>query len=586
MDWPQPVRNYVTRSFEFSNLLDDISRLDIEVKLKQTITEASDNETLGTLDWDNLRLPQEMIRQERAQATLSWQHEYVDLRMGGNGYVNTREVMSKKRESQEIGRDEDSVSTPPWRTSSCFEDRIAFNKCQPPFHEVADPPFPKVVPNHKATKPPSAQAVPPKRHSPMSNLTSTFTSTYEMVQKNGRKALRVILKGIEHLACPDSGSDKNIVSQEFATEHKIQVRRGKNDKKLFELGNGAYVKSLGRARIPCSLAKGSFPSRKQWFHVLANCAVPLIMGRSFLEESQILTKNRHLLERCPPELLSVSSLKFIGSPRNRSGMGISLNGRVLMATPDTGSDLNLISLACAEREGFYINRSCEAQQRLQVADGSEVQTVGRVYIPSLSLDWRKDQTISDVDRTEYTLEGDDAIDHPDSDSNDNEEPDAPGEMFYVIDGLPCDVILGEPFLDKTDAFNTCAELFTNYPERERHAFELKIFRWQGPVQAWLSKFSKKSTKTPDIPPDERTRQEHYAGLEAERCRRSRAKRVIDELDGSEQSKAAAVEEAVMQAYDQLHERCDHCYPKRQTADGSRQLKRQGGMASSNTKCLA
>lgn len=71
-------------------------------------------------------------------------------------------------------------------------------------------------------------------------------------------------------------------------------------------------------------------------------------------------------------------------------MRISLNSRVLIATPDTGSDLNLISLAYAEREGFYIDRSRKARQRLQVTDGSEVQTVGRVYIPSLSLDWRKD----------------------------------------------------------------------------------------------------------------------------------------------------------------------------------------------------
>jgi hypothetical protein len=113
--------------------------------------------------------------------------------------------------------------------------------------------------DYQAAKPPSPQVVHPRRQSPMPNLTSAFTSTYKTVKKNGRKVLRIVLKGVEHLACPDSGSDRNIISQEFAEEHKIRVRRGKNDKKLFELGNGAYIESLGRAYIPCSLAKGSFP---------------------------------------------------------------------------------------------------------------------------------------------------------------------------------------------------------------------------------------------------------------------------------------------------------------------------------------
>ncbi|CZR67762.1 related to leucine permease transcriptional regulator [Phialocephala subalpina] len=133
IDWPQPVRNYVARSFEPSNLLDDIARPDMEAKLKQTITEATDNNTLGTIDWDNLPLPQQMIRQERAQAALSWQQESVDLRMGGmtNGYTN-----AKKRKSQEIGgNDEDSSATPPWRANGRFEDRITYDKRTKPFQD-------------------------------------------------------------------------------------------------------------------------------------------------------------------------------------------------------------------------------------------------------------------------------------------------------------------------------------------------------------------------------------------------------------------------------------------------------------------
>ncbi len=130
IDWPAPVRLYVQRSFEPANLLDDVTRSDMEAKLKATITAATDADTLGTIDWDNLPLPQQMIRNERAQAALSWQQESLDLRMGANGNTS----LSKKRKSQDIGGGDNSM--PPWRnTNSRIEDRITFDKRQQPFQE-------------------------------------------------------------------------------------------------------------------------------------------------------------------------------------------------------------------------------------------------------------------------------------------------------------------------------------------------------------------------------------------------------------------------------------------------------------------
>ncbi|KAF4632217.1 hypothetical protein G7Y89_g5914 [Cudoniella acicularis] len=132
IDWPQPVRNYVQRSFDPSNILPDVPRPEMEAKLKQTISAATDDNTLHTLDWDSLPLPQHMIRQERAQAAQAWQQESVKLQMASNGYSDaTRETTSRKRKSQEIGggNDEDSNATPPWRATNNrngFEDRITY----------------------------------------------------------------------------------------------------------------------------------------------------------------------------------------------------------------------------------------------------------------------------------------------------------------------------------------------------------------------------------------------------------------------------------------------------------------------------
>lgn len=143
IEWPEPVRNYVRRSFEPGNLTAEVPRPEMEAKLKQTISAATDSNTLHTLDWDNLPLPQQMILEERRQ--IAWQQQSVDMHVGGTGYVNTS-LTAKKRKSQEMGgSDEDSISTPPWRNTNNhngFEDRItfqspktAFDKRQQPFQD-------------------------------------------------------------------------------------------------------------------------------------------------------------------------------------------------------------------------------------------------------------------------------------------------------------------------------------------------------------------------------------------------------------------------------------------------------------------
>ncbi|TAQ85219.1 hypothetical protein B7494_g6464 [Chlorociboria aeruginascens] len=131
MNWPQPVRNYVQRSFEPKNMLPNITTKEMEVKLKATITEATDNDTLHTLDWDNMALPQQLIHDERINAARSsWQQDSVNLHLAGNGSANTAQDITKKRKSQEIGGgDDDATSIPPWRITNnrnALEDRISF----------------------------------------------------------------------------------------------------------------------------------------------------------------------------------------------------------------------------------------------------------------------------------------------------------------------------------------------------------------------------------------------------------------------------------------------------------------------------
>lgn len=140
IEWPQPVRDYVQRSFDPKNLVADIPRSEMEFRLKQTISQATDNNTLDTVDWVHLPLPQEMIRQERAQAL--WKQESVNMHMAGRGLDNHVDVTSKKRKSREIADDEDSTSTPPWRAtnnSNGFEDRVTFQPAKERFDKRQQP---------------------------------------------------------------------------------------------------------------------------------------------------------------------------------------------------------------------------------------------------------------------------------------------------------------------------------------------------------------------------------------------------------------------------------------------------------------
>ncbi|POS87276.1 hypothetical protein EPUL_003518 [Erysiphe pulchra] len=104
IDWPQPVRSYVQRSFDTSNLLEDVTRPEMEAKLKETITTATDQDRLDKIDWDNLPLPQQMIRYQRAQP--GWQQSSLESRIDrGNANLVSN---SKKRKSLDLGNNNDN----------------------------------------------------------------------------------------------------------------------------------------------------------------------------------------------------------------------------------------------------------------------------------------------------------------------------------------------------------------------------------------------------------------------------------------------------------------------------------------------
>ncbi|ENH69054.1 THP3 like protein C2A9.11c [Fusarium oxysporum f. sp. cubense race 1] len=126
VDWPESVRSYVQRSFLPQNDEPTVSRAEIEAKLKSTIGTAKENGTLYTLDWDNMPLPQALVKAERD----------ADIKQSFHVSIN-----SKKRKSTDFASNDNSQ--PPWRTNSrsSLEDRISYPS--PEKRASMDEPLPK-----------------------------------------------------------------------------------------------------------------------------------------------------------------------------------------------------------------------------------------------------------------------------------------------------------------------------------------------------------------------------------------------------------------------------------------------------------
>ncbi|KAL8819206.1 MAG: hypothetical protein Q9223_002314 [Gallowayella weberi] len=132
-DWPPSVRSYVQRSFADGNILPGIDRSEMEVKLKQVISQSVEAGTLVTIDWDNLPLPQIMIRDERAR---SHNLQFLSSHPAQNGRSTfTNETTPNKRKSSDLeSLDDTSSRALPWRQSNdrdSFESRVSYPDKRP-----------------------------------------------------------------------------------------------------------------------------------------------------------------------------------------------------------------------------------------------------------------------------------------------------------------------------------------------------------------------------------------------------------------------------------------------------------------------
>jgi hypothetical protein len=293
--------------------------------------------------------------------------------------------------------------------------------------------------------------------------------------------LPLLLGDEEILAVPDTGAQINAISVQTLKRLRgqFQSQWGNSDDAV-NVANSSSTDAICQVTIHCRLAQAPLVAQYHQsciFHVFSELAsgVIAIMGKAFLDAAQILTTRSYLLrERVghpqgTPRCMSIGPLKSSGLR-----LPVYLNSKLIMAFPDTGSEIDLISRACALLHRFDI-------QQLQVTDKSIVQFAdGQLDTLSGKVRVKFDTFTEPVLSTRSTLStkrdepapllapsskrrktsGTTYLDVASSASLDHHR------TFYVLDSLPYDVVLSQSLLHSIDAFNLHASGFTTVTPEE------------------------------------------------------------------------------------------------------------------------
>ncbi|KAK5046544.1 hypothetical protein LTR84_008347 [Exophiala bonariae] len=228
------------------------------------------------------------------------------------------------------------------------------------------------------------------------------------------------LRGSEILACPDTGSEQNILSNDIAGELGVLDQIDPSRSCKFILANGKASWSLGTIELEMCFSKQPEILFTCIFHVFESLIRPVILGGVFLRNSDTLTKHRHsrLRRRFEP-ISGYPTVLHIGYARERFRCYVD---SVMVDThADTGSEMDLVSSKFVQKSTQRA-KALETPMAVQFADGTFGEISHHIFT----------RFSADLERPKSEWEG---------------------KWFYVLDDLPCEVLLGDDTLDMLDAFN-------------------------------------------------------------------------------------------------------------------------------------
>ena len=179
---------------------------------------------------------------------------------------------------------------------------------------------------------------------------------------------------------PDTGARANLMALSFAESIGLHLfDREPESQVSFLMANGCLINSIGRVTARWRFKKGETESYTISFYVFAECCFDVIIGDSFLRETQTMSTNEHRLSWVPrPEwALYVRRINLLGCPSQR--MKGKLGGDEVFALADSGAEGgNLVSYEYAKRRGWLTGDLFGKRNLLQFPDGSQSRTEGQV----------------------------------------------------------------------------------------------------------------------------------------------------------------------------------------------------------------
>jgi hypothetical protein len=249
-------------------------------------------------------------------------------------------------------------------------------------------------------------------------------------QRSSRKGLPLLFELGDNkeiiMTRHDTGTEANHMSLELATKFGYDIDTNDASQGQFQLPNGKIIKSIGKVTAQVQFAQGqkaTVPSITCYFNVFQYLVLPVLMGMTFLDATETLTRYTSRLATLPTDWKRSLRLCAVGSAPNR--VTCLLDGYIVWATADTGAEIALVSGKYAMDHGLLKEYSCEEPE---LADGSKVYTSGHGDV-AFSLCNKRDDTFgTNNSRNRKTV------------------------RFHVLDDLNVDVLLDEGIVEDFGIF--------------------------------------------------------------------------------------------------------------------------------------
>jgi hypothetical protein len=224
------------------------------------------------------------------------------------------------------------------------------------------------------------------------------------------------LQGINISAFPDTGANANFISERYAQHYGFPIDN--SAKSHATVGNGASVSIIGTTTLSFHFAKES-TTHLLTFNVLRESIHDVILGSPFLRVTETLTRFTARIGQKIRDSVDDNFFKMclLGSS-NMYVRGL-VNGTPVSAVPDTGAEVSVMSASFARENGFHVNSDERHRVPFGFADGSTAEALGVIR---------------------------------DATWNYGRDKKAHLTNFYVLEDLPVDVVLGNDFLCRTNAF--------------------------------------------------------------------------------------------------------------------------------------